>query len=220
MLSMTPEKFFDYLEGKLPPAEKERLERALISDPELQRQFVSARQVHRGMQRPVGETAATTRAGSRGRQLAAAFAVLVAMNVALGLFYIFRANKPPEALRKAREEALRHQLQSSVEKSAAAAFPPPTIGMERVPITTPREKQDEVAKTIIDAATQAGGSGTKSLPNDKGFSVLVIVPASAEPEFRKTLTSLGAPAPTPAAASPALSPNEAVRLEVVLSSPR
>ena len=36
---MTPEKFFDYLEGKLPPAERERLERALISNPELQRQF-------------------------------------------------------------------------------------------------------------------------------------------------------------------------------------
>ena len=69
MLSMTPEKFFDYLEGKLPPAEKERLERALISDPELQRQFVSARQIHRGLQRPAGESAATTRAGSRGRQL-------------------------------------------------------------------------------------------------------------------------------------------------------
>ena len=213
---MTPEKFFDYLEGKLPPAEKERLERALISDPELQRQFASARQIHRGMQRPVDETAATTRAGSRGRQLAAAFAVLVAMNVALGLFYIFRANKPPEELRKAREEALRHQLQNSVEKSAAAAFPPPTIGMERVPITTPPEKQDEVAKTIIDAATKAGGSGTKSLPNDNGFSVLVIVPASAEPEFRKTLALLGAPA----VEHPVPLPNEPVRLEIVLSNPR
>jgi hypothetical protein len=142
---MTPEKFFDYLEGKLSPTEKERLERALISDPELQRQFVSARQIHRGMQRPEGESAATARAGARGRQLAVAFAILVAMNVALGLIYIFRANKPSEQVQKAREEALRHQLQSSVEKSAAAAFIPPTIGMERVAIATPREKQDDVA---------------------------------------------------------------------------
>lgn len=213
---MTPEKFFDYLDGKLPPAEKERLERALISDPDLQRQFVSARQIHRSMQRPE-VSAATIRAGSRGRQLAAAFAVLVAMNVALGLIYIFRANKPSEELRKAREEALRHQLQSSVEKSAAAAFPPPTIGMEQVAITTPREKQDEVARTIIDAATKSGGSGTKSLPNEKGVSVLVIVPASAEPDFRKTLATMGAPAS--AVAHPGLSPNEAVRLEIVLSSP-
>ena len=218
---MTPEKFFDYLEGKLPSAEKVRLERALIADPELQREFVAARQIHRGMQRPAGETAATTRAGSRGRQLAAAFAVLVAMNVALGLLYIFRANKPPEAVQKAREEALRHQLQSSVEKSAAAAFPPPTIGMERVTLAAPREKQDEVAKTIIDAATRAGGSGTKGLPNDNGFSVLVIVPASGEPAFREILATLGAVPPLRSAApTPAPSPNEAVRLEIALSSPR
>jgi anti-sigma factor RsiW len=218
---MAPEKFFDYLEGKLPPAEKERLERALIADPELQREFVAARQIHRGLQRPAGETAATARAGSRGRQLAAAFAVLVAMNVALGLLYIFRANKPPETVQKAREEALRYQLQSSVEKSAAAAFPPPTIGMEVVALATPRGKQDEVAKTIIDAATKAGGSGTKGLPNENGFSVLVIVPASGEPAFRETLTALGAaPPPRSAAATPPPSPNGAIRLEIVLSSPR
>jgi hypothetical protein len=219
MLSMTPEKFFDYLEGKLPPAEKERLERALIADPELQHQFVSARQIHRGMQPPAGESAATARAGSRGRQLAAAFAVLVAMNVALGLLYIFRANKPSAEVQKARGEALRHQLQSSVEKSAAAAFPSPTIGMERIAITTPREKQDEVAKTIIDAATKAGGSGTKGLPNHNGFSVLAIIPAMGEPAFRETLTTLGAAlSPGVARATPAPSPNESVRLEIVLSS--
>lgn len=216
---MTPEKFFDYLEGKLPPAEKERLERALISDPELQRQFVTARQVHRGMQRGEGETAATTRAGSRGRQLAAAFAVLVAMNVALGLIYIFHANKPSEQVQKAREESLRHQLQSSVEKSAAAAFPVPTIGMEQIAITTPRDKQEAVAKTIIDAANKAGGSGTKGLPNDNGFSVLVIVPASAEADFGQTLASLGGPSPAPANGAPALAPNEPVRLQIVLSGP-
>jgi hypothetical protein len=171
------------------------------------------------MQRPFDESAATTRAGSRGRQLAAAFAVLVAMNVALGLVYIFRANQPPRELQKARAEALRQQLQSSVEKSAVAAFPPPNIGMERVALTTSREKQDEVAKTIIDAATKAGGSGTRGLPNDSGGSVLVIVPATAEPAFWKVLTALGAPPPAPPAASPAPSPNESVRLEVVLSSP-
>src|SRR2546430_2094359 len=117
---MTPEKFFDYLEGKLPPAEKERLERALIADPELQREFVAARQIHRGLQRPADETAATT----------------------------------------------------------------------------------------------------KGVPNDSGFSVLVTVPESGEAAFRETLTSLGAASPSPIAATPAPSPNDALRLEIVLSSPR
>jgi len=217
---MTPEKFFDYLEGKLPADERERLERALISDPELQRQFVVARQIHRGMERPAGETAATTRAGSRGRQLAAAFAVLVAMNVALGLFYIFHATKPTREVQKAREEALRHQLQSSIEKSAAAAFPPPTLGIEPVTITVPREKQDDAAQAIIEAASKAGGSGTKALPNDSRVKVLVLVPASAEAAFRQTLTALGAAAPASLATRTATSPNEPVHLEIVLSAPR
>lgn len=216
---MTPEKFFDYLEGKLSPPEKERLERALIADPELQQQFASARAVHRGLQRDERQSSATTRAGTRGRQLAAAFAVLVAMNVALGLIYIFHANKPTDQVQKAREEALRHQLQSSVEKSAAAAFPVPTLGLERIALSAPREKQDDLARRIIAAAGKAGGSGTKGLPNDNGFSVLVLVPASAEAAFRQTLAGLGGPIPTSPAPSPAPSPNDIVRLEIVLSAP-
>ena len=214
---MTPEKFFDYLEGKLPPAEKERLERALISDPELQKEFVAARQIHRGLQRPPGETAATTRAGSRGRQLAAAFAVLVAMNVALGLFYIFRANKPPPEFARERTAALRQQLQSSLEKSAAATFKPPTIGMEQMRLTIPPAQQDEAAKAITDAAAAAGGSATRGLPNDNGFNVIVQIPGSGEAAFRETLARLGATSLSPA---PAVSPDETIHLEVILTSPR
>ncbi len=215
---MTPEKFFHYLEGKLPPPERERLERTLIADPELQKQFVAARQIHRGLERPADETAATTRAGSRGRQLAAAFAVLVAMNVALGLFYIFHETKPTDEVQKARTDALRHQLQSSLEKSAAAAFTPPTLGIEPISVTVPRDKQDEVARTIIAAASKAGGSGTKDLPNDTGVRVLVLVPASAEVQFRNTLTTFGAPVTVTTSAS-GTSPDEPVNLEIVLANP-
>src|SRR5438034_4704904 len=106
---MTPEKFFDYLEGKLPSMEKEQLERALIADPELQREFVAARQIHRELKRSPNEQTsdpASRQGGRLGRQVAAAFAVLVAMNVFLGLFYIFRANQPSAQLRRAREASL------------------------------------------------------------------------------------------------------------------
>src|SRR4051812_33964800 len=205
---MTPEKFFDYLEGKLPPAERERLERALIADPELQKQFVAARQIHRGLQRPTNESSATTRAGSRGRQLAAAFAVLVAMNVALGLFYIFRSNQPSAEVQKAREDTLRHQLQSSLEKSAAAAFTPPTLGVEPIRFTVPPAKQDEVAQAVIAAAINTGGSGTKGLPAEDDTRVLVLVPASAEAQFRRTLTALGAPATASASNATPAAPDE------------
>lgn len=215
---MTPEKFFDYLEGKLPPAEKERLERALIADPELQQEFARAREVHRGLERPQGETAATTRAGNRGRQLAAAFAVLVAMNVALGLIYIFKTNKPNEQVRAAQKEALRHQLQSSVEKAAVASFTVPTIGMEKIALAVPRDRQEAVAEQIIAAVSKAGGSAVKSLPNDNGFSVLADLPGAQTADLRATLATLGGPSPAPPA-SPALAPDETVRLEIVLSGP-
>ena len=221
---MTPEKFFDYLEGKLPPADKEHLERALIADPELQRQFVTAREIHRGMQRSPNEQSngsATRHAGRLGRQVAAAFAVLVAMNVLFGLYYIFRANQPSEQVRQAREASLRHQLQNSIEKAAAAVFTPLTIGMERIAITAPRAKQNEIAASIIAAAARTGGSGTKTLPNDNSLSVLVLVPAAREPEFRRALSSFGAPSPTPAQAGESSpSPNDIVHLEIVLSAPR
>jgi hypothetical protein len=216
---MTPEKFFDYLEGRLPPAERERLERALISDPELQREFVAAREIHRGMQRPADESVATARAGSRGRQLAAAFVVLVAMNVAIGLYFIFRWNQPPAELEKARTDALRQQLESSLEKSAAAVLAPPTIGMEQVSLAIPRAQQEDAARTIIDAATKAGGSATKGLPNENGFSVLVLIPASSESGFRDAIARLGAQ-PSPAGPAATASPNETIHLEIIISSPR
>jgi hypothetical protein len=216
---MTPEKFFDYLEGKLPPAERERLERALISDPELQQQFVAARQIHRSLERPPDESAAVTRAGSRGRQLAAAFAVLVAMNVAFGLFYIFKSNQPSAAVRKAQQEKLYREVHGSVEKVAAAAFIPPSISPEQITIVVPREKQDAIAQSIVAAAAQAGGSGSKDLPNDNGTKVLVLLPGSAEAQFRQKLSAFGAPAPSPSATTSVVSPDEPVHLEIVLSSP-
>jgi hypothetical protein len=58
---MTPEKFFDYLEGKLPPPDASVSSAPSFRDPELQRQFVAARQIHRNLQRPAGESSATTR---------------------------------------------------------------------------------------------------------------------------------------------------------------
>ncbi len=213
---MTPEKFFDYLEGKLPPAEKERFERALISDPELQQQFARAREVHRGLERSGDRTTTTARAGNRGRQLAAAFAVLVAMNVALGLIYIFKVNKPNEQVRAAQKEALRHQLQASVEKAAAATFTPPSIGPETITLPVAREKMDTVAQSVIDAATRNGGSATKGLPEANGLRVLVQLPAKNATAFRTALALQGGPSPAPTV-TPAPSPDEMISLEVLLT---
>jgi hypothetical protein len=82
------------------------------------------------------------------------------------------------------------------------------------------EKQDAVAQLVIEAATKTGGSGSKDLPSDKGVKVLVLVPASAEAQFRQTLVALGAPSPASSATPRATSPNEPINFEIVFSSPR
>jgi hypothetical protein len=213
---MTPEKFFDYLEGKLPPPEREALEHALIRDPELQKQFVAARQVHRSLGRSPEETLKVARAGARGRQVAAAFAVLVLLNVSIGLYFVSRSAKPSPEIQKAQMEAIRRQVENSAEKAAAASFSPPTIAPEPIRLTVPAEKQEQTVRSIIAAAEKAGGSGAKGLPNEQRTSVFVVIPASAEIEFRKILSTMGGqPAPSPTA-SP-VSPNEPVHLEIVLA---
>lgn len=213
---MTPEKFFDYLEGKMPDSERQALERALITDPELQKQFVAARQIHRSLDRSPEETGAIARAGARGRMIAAAFAVLVALNVGIGLYFIFRSARPAPEVQQAQVQAIRQQVERSLAKAATATFTPPTIAAEPVLLTIPAGQQDAVARTIIAAAEKAGGSATKGLVEDNTTRVFVLVPASAEAEFRKTLSALGAAAPI-AASSSSASPNEPVHLEIVLS---
>ena len=45
---MNPDKLFDYLDGKLAPAEREQLEEKLMADEKLRREFNIAREIHRG----------------------------------------------------------------------------------------------------------------------------------------------------------------------------
>src|SRR5205823_9348172 len=47
--TMNPDKLFDYLDGRLPAAERAELEEQLISDRQLQRELAIARQIYAGM---------------------------------------------------------------------------------------------------------------------------------------------------------------------------
>ena len=93
---MNPDKLFDYLEGNLPPAERAALEEQLISDKQLQRELAVARQIHANMRGDSREVLLlpTQDVTEQGRKMAlrvgAAFIVLMAVNVGIGLWLIAR----------------------------------------------------------------------------------------------------------------------------------
>src|SRR5438093_13392206 len=91
---MNPDKLFDYLEGRLPAAERAALEQQLISDRQLQRELAVARQIHAGMRGDSREVllpfepAVTEQGRKMALRVGAAFIILMAVNVGFGLWMI------------------------------------------------------------------------------------------------------------------------------------
>src|SRR5437764_12652041 len=91
---MSPEKFFDYLEGKLTAEERTQIEERLANDPQLQRELEIAREMRRRSRgsREVmleGEDPEIPLPPKPlGRRVATAFALLVLLNVLIGIMFI------------------------------------------------------------------------------------------------------------------------------------
>src|SRR5437867_12125547 len=91
---MNPDKLFDYLEGRLPAAERAALEEQLISDKQLQRQLAVARQIHAGMRANSldvllhPEPVATEQGRKMALRVGAAFIIFMAVNPGFGLWLI------------------------------------------------------------------------------------------------------------------------------------
>src|SRR5205809_7996531 len=85
--TMNPDKLFDYLDGRLPAAERAALERQLISDPQLQRELAVVREVHARMgndSRQVflpAETDFTRRSRKIALRVGTVFIILMAANI-------------------------------------------------------------------------------------------------------------------------------------------
>ena len=133
---MNPDKLFDYLEGKLPAAERAALEQRLISDTQLQRELAVARQIHAGMRGDSREVLLQPQSDEteQGRKMAlrvgAAFIVLMAVNVGIGLWLIARhETKNPN--RSLLETQMREQVAKSLEH-AAATFTPAPLGVGEI----------------------------------------------------------------------------------------
>jgi anti-sigma factor RsiW len=203
---MNPDKLFDYLEGRLPAAERAALEERLMSDKQLQRELAVARQIHAGMRGDSREVLlppqsdVTEQGRKMGIRVGAAFLVLMAVNVGIGLWLIARheTKNPNRALL---EKQMREQIANSLER-AAATFTPAPLGITEIMVPAASGKLETVADEVVTIATRFGASITKGLPDQGRLSVLVDLPSNREPEFRAAISSIAGevlPGSTPTA---------------------
>ena len=203
---MNPDKLFDYLEDRLPAAERAALEERLMLDKQLQRELAVARQIHAGMRGDSREVllAARPDVTEQGRKMAlrvgAAFIVLMAVNVVIGLWLIARheTKNPNRALL---EKQMRDQIANSLEH-AAATFTPALLGVDEITVPAPTGKLEIVADQVVTIASRFGGSAAKGLPDQGRLSVLVDVPSNREAEFRAAVSSIAGKS-TPTSKTPA-----------------
>ena len=198
---MNPDKLFDYLEGRLSPTERSALEERLMSDKQLQQELAVARHIHAGMRgesREV-ELPPPEDVSEKGHKMAirvgAAFMILVAVNVGIGLWFIVR-HETSNPNRPLLEKQMREQIAKSIERAAATLTPAPnTLGVNDIAIHVANGKLDAVADEVVAIASRSGGSATKGLQDGDHLSILVDVPSNQESEFRNALASIGGATP-------------------------
>ena len=211
---MNPEKLFDYLEGNLTAEERAQLEAQLATDPQLQRELAIAREMHRrsrGSREVLGESEEmdipSAPSSKLGRRLIVAFALLVLVNVLVGIAFIIgnkKSEKPADL--RARELAMRQQLTASLQKTAETALPAPTLAADEIHLSAPANEHEALANNVVMLATQCGGSAAKAPPDNAGITVLADIPANREDEFRQAIAPLAQTdfsSPTPRRETPA-----------------
>lgn len=194
---MNPDKLFDYLDGTLDAADRADVERQLATDPAVQRELRIAREIHKGMRgsgsREIigASNDATARGGRLGRRVAIAFAALVLLNVLIGIAFIVGKGGNNARDIRAKDRAIRQQLASSLQQTAETVLPAPRIANEIV-LHAAAAERDALADKVVTAATIAGGSAAKALPDDKSIAIIADIPTTREQDFRRALAALGA----------------------------
>jgi hypothetical protein len=217
---MSPDKLFDYLDGKLPAEERAALEERFMAEPELRKELTVARQIHAQMgdsREVVGfaEPTVEERGAILARRIAVAFAVLVFANVVFGIYAIAFMKKKENA--RISTEQNRTDLAESLARSAAVALPTPSLDIDEIKFTAPVRDQDKLANKIIAVTKQAGGSGTKGLADQNGVLLFAEIPSARLNDFRESMKKLGATLP---AASPEPAAGEKSILQVRIVSPQ
>ncbi len=215
---MNPDKLFDYLDGKLPPADRDQLEKQLANDAQLLRQLAVARDIHRNMGRsrevimPSEDPAEVQRAGRMGRRIATAAIALVLVNVLVGVAVIGGHGKKKASVNN-QEAAIRQQLAASLGAAGEKALPVPSFVEEEIKITAPRNEWEKTAEKVFRAAENCDGTARKGLPNDEMLTVVVELPTARVGEFRQLLGPTN-PAPTSPSPAASVSPNERTIVQV------
>ncbi len=197
---MNPDKLFDYLDGRLSPADRAAVEEKLLADPQLRKQFQIARGIHRtgGASREVilpAEPIGGARGSKLGRQILTAAFALVVLNVAGGLAIIgWKFNKNTASRRQ--EAPIRQQIEQSLGAAGAKALPPPTLADDEISLSAPRAQWDQLATQVVAAAQASGGFAPRE---DREDAVIVAasIPRERVAEFRKRVLGPNANATTP-----------------------
>ncbi len=203
---MNPDKLFDYLDGRLPAAERAALEERLISDKQLQREFGVARQIHAGIRGDSREIILppSPDVSEQGHKMAirigVAFMVLMFVNVGIGLWFIFK-HESSNPNRPLLEAQMREQIAKSIERAATLTPAPNALGVSEITVPTGNGRLDAVADEVVAIVSRFGGTATKGIPDRGRVSVLVDVPTSRELDFRNALASIGGEISAPPAAS-------------------
>jgi len=192
---MNPDKLFDYLEGRLSRTERAALEKQLMSDKQLQREFAVARQIHAGMRGDSQEVVlpAPPEVSEQGHKMAirigVAFMVLMLVNVGIGLWFIFNhESKNPN--RPLLEAQMREQIAKSIERAAALTPAPNALGVTEITIPAESGKLNAIADKLVAIVSELGGSATKGIPDPARLTILVELPAKRESEFRSAIASI------------------------------
>lgn len=184
---MNPDKWFDYLNGKVPDSERAEIERQLATDPHLQRELAMAREIHSRMHDSpevlVPDEGIVNRGAVLGRRVAIAFAVLVFINVLFGLYAIILMEK------KQRPSPPDEQAQAVAGAKAALAIS--NFGIGEVILRADPGESDAVVQDLIEGAEKYEGLGRRGVPNDTGPLVLIQIPSQQVDAFLERLERIG-----------------------------
>ena len=196
---MSPDKLFDYLDGKLSPEQREKVEQQLVSDAHARRELAAAREIHSHMRDSreivLADASTTQRGAILGRRVAIAFAVLFFLNVVFGLYAIGFMEK--KRLARPAKDQNQQQLVQALEAAAVSALPTPSLEIEEIKLEAPAKQREIMASKVIAAASQCGGSAVKGLNNENGILLFAEIPVGRVNDFGDSLKKLGAVLPAP-----------------------